>query len=467
MLFQFTELGDLLVMGLSILEIDNDYIKLEQQLVKESLRHLLNRHPMLRAHVEQDVAVDGQRLVYLNIANVEDDSQIEKLKITDEDLVWKEINSRDELISHLEAFNSVKFDYTKKCKLWKAAVFEFTESNTRKYAIAIQLPLYLTDALNITTLSIEIVNIINALCLCIPCEEMKTQLDCVDDLYTIASRENIISERQFKQIDDINRKTNRKRFNFDQFLKKSPQIGCRLNMFHLDKCTTHILISLCKQKNVKFTGFLNACLFYAIKDLYDENCLEMPAEVAFGVTANLRIRFRKKVDFSEMGFFSALTLIETEYPHFGRYKDIWADAKYLDQLIGEATDVKSGALFAELYNFESVNHINSLLESGSNLALLKSYAVTDVCTSNAGTYVSTQKKQNPMRPFEIKELYFTDSVRSENPIDIFLNHVLCWNDQLHFMISSNKSAIDSDYADRLVCLLEKRLNDLSKICSRN
>lgn len=228
MLYYFTKYGDLLVIGLSIVENVSDSqteVCLDRGLVKSSLSYLMKRHPLLRAHVVEKI-VDGERKVYLNIADDND----EQMNITEEDLAWKNISTRDGLMSELEEFNSKKLDYSSKCKLWRASVYEFTEDDKRKYAIAFLLPLYITDALNITALSIEIVNIINAQLLHIQCEEMKSPLDVEADVYTLTERDNLIGNEQQQKMNHINSNLN-KRFKFDEYFKRANEQGSKINMF--------------------------------------------------------------------------------------------------------------------------------------------------------------------------------------------------------------------------------------------
>lgn len=204
------------------------------------------------------------------------------------------------------------------------------------------------------------------------------------------------------------------------------------------------------------------CLFYSLKQLYDEHGIQMPEEIVFGVSANLRFRLKTNVDYSSIGYFSSLATIETEYPKFGRYDDVWSDAAYLNKLICEYTDTQSGAVFSDLYGLESIRSTNELFEATSDLKQivkgLEPDIKWDIIASNIGTYLINSKEQNPSRPFQIKEIYFSDTLNSNPPIDTsFLVHLTFWHGQLMFMISSNKSGIDSVHVDRLVELFEKTL----------
>ena len=82
-----------------------------------------------------------------------------------------------------------------------------------------------------------------------------------------------------------------------------------------------------------------SCIYYSIRDFYVENGLEPPREVFTSITLNMRFRLTPKVDFASPGYFSGLIPIQTDYPRFGLYEDLWSDSKYWDDLIRERTDV--------------------------------------------------------------------------------------------------------------------------------
>ncbi len=129
------------------------------------------RHPLLRANISHDPVLKSVNLI------------IKNKYAEDLDLEWCRIDSRVFLTKTLEEFNSKLFEYEKKCLLWRCKVIEFKENGINKFCLALVLPLYITDGINITTITIELVNIINSILNDRECEEMRINLDLIDNLH--------------------------------------------------------------------------------------------------------------------------------------------------------------------------------------------------------------------------------------------------------------------------------------------
>ena len=146
---------------------------LDENLVRKAMLYMKKRHPLFRANVDHDPISKSVNLIIQN-------------KYTDDvDLEWCQINSRNFLTKKLEEFNSKLFEYEKDCLLWRCKVIEFKENDMVKYCLALVLPLYITDGINISTLIIEVVNIINSILNNKECEEMRIHLDLIDNLHVI------------------------------------------------------------------------------------------------------------------------------------------------------------------------------------------------------------------------------------------------------------------------------------------
>lgn len=200
-LFNMTRTGDLIVSGLSILEnTDNNDAKLDISVVKKSIEYLLKRHPLMRAYIER-----CQNKVFFKLSN-DDVSRSEVIEGVD--LVSRELSSRQEMIAQMEEFTKKNFDYDNKCKLWKAALYGFSDeqdNGRRKYAVVFLLPLYMTDALNITSLSLEISNLINAVLSGVECEEMRTVLPIVDSAISLIMKEKLLGPQQVEFIEEMSK----------------------------------------------------------------------------------------------------------------------------------------------------------------------------------------------------------------------------------------------------------------------
>lgn len=208
MLFNFTRCGDLTVIGMAILENKDKTLRdldLTCELVKKSIEYLLKRHALLRAHIETD---DDTSKVYFSI---DDNDPKWSQVVVGQDLVYGKLNTRNQVHARLESLVDKRLDYKVNCKLWRAGLFSFPvgtgsqECNqsgcaSNQYALVFLLPLYMTDALNITSLTIELVNLINSLVLGIECEEMRVQLPLVDTELNLIRKENLIGQKQIENI---------------------------------------------------------------------------------------------------------------------------------------------------------------------------------------------------------------------------------------------------------------------------
>lgn len=261
---------------------------------------------------------------------------------------------------------------------------------------------------------------------------------------------------------------NNKSFKFDAiFESKNGECGSKLNMMRIDKLNSSRLVAACKRRGVRFSGFFMACIFYTIRDLYVENGLEAPRDVFTCISVNMRFRLRPQVDFSSPGYFSGLIPIQTEYPQFGRYEDIWSDSKYWDELIRSHTDMSTGALFVEICDDEGHQQVDEMFEKAKNLyevcGKLQSHSRQDVFMSNIGRYLCNSKRQDPPGPYKLAEIYYADSLSARPAINnALIYHSGLWNDELMFMISSDRTRLAAEHTDRLVDLLERLLNRLAQ-----
>lgn len=207
-----------------------------------------------------------------------------------------------------------------------------------------------------------------------------------------------------------------------------------------------------------------ASIFYSIRDFYVENGLEPARDTCSAISMNMRFRLPNKVDFASPGFFSGLIPIQAEYPRFGRYQDFTADAKYLDELIRKGTEQTNGSIFIDILDENEQTFVNQIFERNRHdlaqvCTRLQQRSMTDVVVSNIGTYLCTNKRQEPNGPFQINEIYYADSMSSVPSRDTSLiYHAALWNDEIMFMVSSDRARLASFYSDRLVTLLEKFLN---------
>ena len=183
----------------------------------------------------------------------------------------------------------------------------------------------------------------------------------------------------------------------------------------------------------------------------------------FGLAANLRFRVQPNIDFSHIRSLTTYLDPKIPYPKFGRFENIWQDTKVIDEVIANATDLESGAIFKNSHNFEGAQEINDLFASTNNRSYLmncmSSISDSDMFMSNTGTYVFNRKKQSPSKPFKIVETYFTDSMcDTRTCLLASLNyHVSYWNGKLMFALCSNKAGIGNAFTERLVQFYKENL----------
>lgn len=131
--YYITTLGELLVLGASVIESENDTV-LDINTITKALDFMQRRHPLMRAHLE----FDSNKMFYKINETLEID--------INQDVEFEILKSKDQLQSKLEEFNTRLFDYKSKSKLWRVCVYSFVEheNGSKQYAIGILMPLFIT-----------------------------------------------------------------------------------------------------------------------------------------------------------------------------------------------------------------------------------------------------------------------------------------------------------------------------------
>lgn len=201
LLLNFSRCGDLKVTGLAILESKNSpQFKINQEIVKKSIEYLLRRHALLRAHLE---FVENK--TFFSISQDQKWSEV----VIGEDLVFGELTSRSQLNAELEKIIDKRINYDVESKLWRVGLFSFPndENSAVSYALALFLPVYMTDALNITSLSLELTNIVNSIVSGTECVEMREQMPLVDTEFNLITKQNLVGPKQLEKIQEIQSKS--------------------------------------------------------------------------------------------------------------------------------------------------------------------------------------------------------------------------------------------------------------------
>jgi hypothetical protein len=310
----------------------------------------------------------------------------------------------------------------------------------------------ITDGLNITTLSIELLNILNALLTGQECDEMKNKLEPCESLYELCIKNKLFKEEHNTKIEELNKRPLTK-FKLDNKFRSYNESGFFLDLFKFDKTITSNMLAKCKANDVRLSGFLHTSLFYALKELYIENGLEFPKKLLIELAASLRVRYQPVLDFSNCRFHTVAVLFPVDENLFGEYVDFWQDARYIHGLIAENTSTETGTLFSLSHSDSETDAFNNVFADNETYddvcRVLSTEVACDVVISNLGRFNNDNAKVFP-GPLKIKELYCTDSLNSKPTISAaMVVHTLFWQDEIMFQIGANKHSIGSAYLQRL------------------
>lgn len=432
--------GDYLVMGTAFVDSG---ASLTKDVVMKSLVYLQARHPFLRAYLE---IYKNENKILLKIHNedVKDRIQLDWLDLTNETVTRSRLND----IS--AEYNSVLFNIGNKELLWRVQVIEYKENSKTRYIINLILHIAITDGFNITTMSIEMVNIINALLTNQVCDEMKITLEPIENLHALCEKTKLFKEEHKETIKKINAQEKVK-FILDELFASTKETGFKLDLFPLEKELTKKIIEVSKPKNVKLTGYFHTVGIYALKKLYDENGLTFPKRISIELPASLRIRYPEILEYYHCGCHTVMVTYPTDETKFGEYKDFWADALYVHNSIYENTDAKTGSLFS-MTHAEDLDEFNKVFSQTKNIQeaceILSKEVICCFATSNLGNYVDQRVKVYP-GPVTIDELYCTDPLNSSPTIaPAIVIHLFYWKGRVMVELGGNKSCIGSKYLER-------------------
>jgi hypothetical protein len=273
-IFNYTRLSDFLVLSTTILNLQGGVV-LEEAVVKSALKYMQLRHPMLRTHLRFD---PNSTDIYFEV-----EEDLENMRPVD--FEWKKISSsREDLIKHLAEFNATRFDYQNKCLLWKAQILEIEENGSKRYAMSIGVPDCFTDGINITTASVEIVSILNALLTGTECNEMRERLELTEDSNTVSQLYGFFGKREQENFEKLasNGGVKFHKFMLPEKFRDQNQSGTQLKFIRISKEVTQRVIQSCKLRHMKVNGFFNAVIVSALRDLFAQNGLEFPDNLSCG-----------------------------------------------------------------------------------------------------------------------------------------------------------------------------------------
>ena len=71
-----------------------------------------------------------------------------------------------------------------------------------------------------------------------------------------------------------------------------------------------------------------------------------------GLATNLRFRVQPNIDFSHIRSMTTYVNPILPNPEFGKFENIWKDTKVIDDIVKNATDMSTGAIFKYSHNYD-------------------------------------------------------------------------------------------------------------------
>lgn len=440
--------GDCVVMSTTFINNDSN-IKLDKSVFYNALNFMQHRHPFLNAYLEKSRILNKMQLKIPSI------KKQENIKLEWLDLTLDTI-TRNDIINESATFLTIPFFDTAKSLLWKIQIIEYKCDEKLNYVMNLVVNMVISDGISISCLSIEIVNIINALLDGKECDEMKIQLEPVADLHSLCEQRGLFKESHLKNIHKLNDTNKPKLALPDKFMTKKR--GFLLDLFKLDTRTTKEIIRVSKMNGIRLTSYFYTVAIYSLRKLFLENEVPFPNPIPIEMPANLRFRLDPRVDLNACRFLTAITSFATQTHKFGSYKDIWADAKYIHELIIENTSTETGSIF-NITHFKYLDIFNQFFrftnssDTACKLLNLFDDDTCDMSVSNLGQFVNDGVKELPGK-LSIKEIYCSDLLLSVPKVtSAIIIHIMYWKGETMFQIGANNCYIDVVFFKRFKELL--------------
>lgn len=364
--------GDSLVMVTAFVESTNLNNQLNEELCRKALSFLQKRHPFLRAFLTENTNLEIQTDNYDSL----------ELEWSDNSITYHE------LISQLETFNCKLFDFKSKSHLARSKIASFIHLNgVKTFALNLSGSIVITDGVNITTLIIEFINIINALAMNKECNEILQILEPAESLNYMADKQQMVGWKQ-KLIIKLALKFLTTSCILPNEFRPENESGFKLNFSKVDKHSTSEILKKAKENNIKITGYLIAVVYYALKKLYDENNVKFPKVYPCALPVNLRMRYEPNMSFSDMRNHAGLAEVDIQENKLSGFTNIWKDSKYIHRRVQEAASLDYGALFTLTHHKSFMRKFLKKLDKSSNVEnsceLINNQGHCDLKISNIG-----------------------------------------------------------------------------------
>ena len=448
-LYELSKLGSNLLNGF-IITTSNDVLKIiSDDSIKKAMFYLYKRHPLLQCHIHKTKFL--KKIYFAVPENNEERKSIQDMKFEK-----VKIESRNELVNLLEKFDAELFDYDNKCLMFKLRVFEWKQNDKIAFVFSITVPHCISDGINITTLCIEFVNILNSILQNKECNEMSEHLNVIDTFENLIETSNIITDEMVERYRQRKKEKVAIFRSPEKLANISVDAGAKINLLLFDEVSTKKLIGYAKANQIKLNSVFTVAMLNSFKELYKENDIEFPKDLNLFLPVSLRHRLKPSIDNSNVRICVLGDFLTIR--NFGECKNLIEEARNVGNLLN--ADLNDGLIY-DLMLDQFLKFARKAMEYiGLNLVnkFLPFIFPSNYGLSNIGTYATDMQKVID-GPLEIEEIYFGDISGGIVSIYSLCLFVLTFNNKLMFRLSTNRKLFDSHYSDRFMVLFEQKLKN--------
>lgn len=431
---------------------------------RQALVLLQKRHPFLGAYLEVDKNLNKMYFVMLDEQLAEQKIDMETVDLTLNDY------SRQTIVDECAKFNSRMFDYNSENLMWKAQLITYKQNDRLKYVVNLLFLMPVTDGFNSTTLSIETVNILNALLKGGESEEMKVRLEPRESVYHYCKTSKFIKDREPQDKNPMaaaaeseEKYKDRVTYYFPESFRNKADSGFQMALSAYDADKTDRIMKCCKAHGAKVNAYFYAATFYALKRLYDECGQPFPDKVVYEYPASMRIRYVPNLEYEHCRTHIALTEFWTDTKLFGDLKNFWQCCELVEEKSKKATNIDDGSLLAITCSTDDMELLSGAFGNASreeSTEIIGHFHDTDVSLSNLGAYVNNNAKLYP-GPYEIKEIYCSDSLQHTPAITpSIIMHLIYWKGKFMMQFGANRSLFADVYFNKYVSIFNNLLDEI-------
>ena len=242
--------------------------------------------------------------------------------------------------------------------MWRCLVVAYPDEFKRtQYCFSLAVHMAISDGLNVITLLIEIINIINSLETESKCDEMLVKLEPPENSISLCHKTKLFKEEEHKKRIDELANAPIPRFLFDDMFKSENETGFALDLLCLDQNSSERIVKMTKKYGLRVTSYFQAVTMYALRKLYTENNLELQASLPIYPILTLRVRFDPVYEFYNCRYYTAYFSMKIE-ESFDRLEQFWRISKNIHNQTYSHLEPNDGSMFAVTHNFDTHNKLN-------------------------------------------------------------------------------------------------------------